>query len=504
LKRQIIARLFGAKLAPDVAKAVTETWEAPSPTVTPKRRMEVQSTFQKFEQAQSDFSLNDEEGRKKFISQRRAIEKIELVNFKSIRTLQLDLASSASGRSGWLMLLGENGTGKSTILQALALTLAGADYFATLVHKRKLSAGDFIRTGTRKATVRVKISGFTRPHELVLSPHRAVFSNPGGEASVQLRRHARPVVKAAKSHLAGTQSVVLGYGATRLLPRENALRYGIPYARVDNLFDPFLPLFDAESWVMKLKRKAFDQVALVLKDLLALDERATLVRERGRLMVREHGSRNTLRRLSDGYQAVIAMSIDILEVVGRLWPRLEDAEGIVLLDEIGSHLHPVWKMRIVASLRRAFPGMQFIATTHEPLCLRGLGEGEVVVMKRDPAGAVEAIGELPSPSDFRIEQLLTSEFFGLNTTSDPETEREFDKYYALMAMRSRTPEEESELERLAAELERRKYLGNTLREQLMYAAIDKLVARQKHGARKPVEALKQEAIEEVARIWSEA
>jgi len=189
--------------------------------------------------------------------------------------------------------------------------------------------------------------------------------------------------------------------------------------------------------------------------------------------------------------------------VDRLnWPKLQDAEGIVLLDEIGAHFHPAWKMRIVESMRRAFPGMQFIATTHDPLCLRGLGEGEVVVMRRDQAQNVEVVCDLPSPSDFRVDQLLTSEFFGLHSTFEPEVEKDFDQYYALLALTARSADQEAMLGGLRDKLKDRRYLGNTLREQLMYEAVDHLVARQMHGERKPIPQLKREAVEELSRLWS--
>ena len=79
---------------------------------------------------------------------------------------------------------------------------------------------------------------------------------------------------------------------------------------------------------------------------------------------------------------------------------MSHASGIVLLDEIDAHLHPRWKMRIVESLRATFSGMQFIVTTHEPLCLRGIKEQEVVVLRRE-GDDVRYIDDLPSPSDLR-------------------------------------------------------------------------------------------------------
>ena len=68
------------------------------------------------------------------------------------------------------------------------------------------------------------------------------------------------------------------------------------------------------------------------------------------------------------------------------------------------------------------PRVQFIGTTHDPLCLRGLEDGEVIVLQRDEVGQIISIPNLPSIKGMRADQLLTSDFFGLSSTVDPETE----------------------------------------------------------------------------------
>ncbi len=223
----------------------------------------------------------------------------------------------------------------------------------------------------------------------------------------------------------------------------------------------------------------FDTATLILKDLLSLAANARFIVEKGRVMVVDHGEKVSLRQLSDGYQSVVATAVDILEVMTKVWPNLLEAEGIVLLDEIGAHLHPTWKMRIVGAIRRAAPAVQFVTSTHDPLCLRGLGAGEVVVMQRDENQRVRALTALPSPADFRIDQLLTSAFFGLNSTADPDTDEAFTKYYALLALPDRSPAQDEELAGLTASLKDRRYLGTTPREHLMYEAVDQIVARYK-------------------------
>ena len=97
-------------------------------------------------------------------------------------------------------------------------------------------------------------------------------------------------------------------------------------------------------------------------------------------------------QLSDGIKNVLAMIADIAYRCVLLNGHLgEDAakksSGIVMIDEIDMHLHPIWQQSVVGSLREAFPNIQFIVTTHSPQvlstvpkeCIRVLGtnaEGE--------------------------------------------------------------------------------------------------------------------------------
>ena len=127
-------------------------------------------------------------------------------------------------------------------------------------------------------------------------------------------------------------------------------------------------------------------------------------------------------------------------------------------------------------------------------------------MQRNEDKNIVPVTGLPSPGDFRVDQLLTSEFFGLNSTIDPDVEELFDEYYALLAIEEPSEEEAKRLEDLREQLKERRHLGNTLRENLMYEAIDRLIAEQKAGQRqrRSLPELKQEAVNQVSRIWKEA
>jgi predicted ATP-binding protein involved in virulence len=82
-----------------------------------------------------------------------------------------------------------------------------------------------------------------------------------------------------------------------------------------------------------------------------------------------------LDQLSGGYKLILSLVIDLARRMAMINPGLEDplqSEGIVMIDEIDLHLHPKWQQRIVHQLRRTFPNIQFILTTHSPQVLTTL------------------------------------------------------------------------------------------------------------------------------------
>jgi len=503
LKRQLVASFLSKnkELVKERRAFSKSKGYAPTVLVSDARHDRALKTHLKYEHDQSSYSLDDEQGRATYRGQRRMIERIQIKDVKAIQSLVLDL-TEGSGRTPWLMLLGENATGKSTVLQVASLALLGARAFINLAKTRAIHPSEFIRYSKNIGSVSVKVSGFPQPHKLVFRSDRVEFKSPTGEKTTIVFKDGEAVVKGEGW---APQMLLLGYGATKLLPRGSSSE-GSPssddgFCRVDNLFDPFVPLIDAEKWLLSLDEVQFNDTALILKDLMTLADDAELVKENGRVVVVAYGSRVPLRQLSDGYQSVVAMTVDILEVALRLWPNLLEAEGIVLLDEVGAHLHPTWKMRIVSSLRKALPAMQFVATTHDPLCLRGMGKGEVAVMQRGEDSQVTALTGLPSPGDFRIDQLLTSDFFGLNSLDDPEVEALFDEYYALLGMSSLDADQKTRLAQLREELKDRRHFGTTKRESLMYEAIDRLMAEHRKQPTIPITELKEAAVEEVAKIW---
>lgn len=97
----------------------------------------------------------------------------------------------------------------------------------------------------------------------------------------------------------------------------------------------------------------------------------------------ENGNWQPLNNLSDGYKGIVSLAADIAYRAIKLNPHLgenavTETEGIVLIDEIDMHLHPIWQKRVVEDLKRTFPKIQFIVTTHSPFIIQSLKANEII------------------------------------------------------------------------------------------------------------------------------
>lgn len=368
-------------------------------------------------------------------SLRTPISEVELTNFKAIEKLHLKFTAprqpnpEAPGPNApSLVILGENATGKSSILEGIALALASGPArtaldipWSSLVLDASQMGGER-RDSPKRAEVRVTLVN---------------------DQSVRLMiDQGSPIVR---SEFGNQQVPVFAYGAFRRYLTQT--RRAAPHKHIRNLFDGST-LSNPEPWLKSLPADTFNLVIRTLHDLLSIEGKFDVIQKVGsqlRMVTsitdpdgEVRFNRAPLQSVSSGYRSMLAMVCDIMR--GLLDPQVyekfesfETAQGIVLIDEIEAHLHPRWKVQVMTSLRSALPGMTFIVTTHDPLCLRGMGEGEVCVLQRVAASdsdqasnlpiLVEQIPDLPEVATLRIEQLLTSDFFQLLSSDDADSDR---------------------------------------------------------------------------------
>lgn len=415
------------------------------------------------------------------------ITRIKTSHLREIHDFDISFNIEKSENANWLMLLGENSTGKSTILQAVGLALMSDAQRKTI----KIDASKFLRPGEEAGYMKVYLSDDEEPRTLLFYKNRKSF---GGT------KHN------------DDQILVFGYGPVRLITPEGKKRRSVTNT-LKNLYDPFYTLAEVNAWLTSLSgynTAWYEAAARTIKSLLPdikKDSNATLQPDDSNpgkhIIVDYFKNPIAMDELSSGYKNMVTLVCDILNGLQKHFPDSSGASGIVLLDEIDSNLHPRWKMKIVGSLREEFKYIQFITSTHDPLCLRGLKEGEVAVLKKTKkSGSSRLIMDLPSPEGLRVDQLLTSEFFGLNSTIDETTERLFTDYYYLLSQRDLKANQKEQLADIQSRLDELKYLGNSPRERLMYEAIDEYLSKTETlGIQELQKLMLDETKQKISDIW---
>lgn len=156
---------------------------------------------------------------------------------------------------------------------------------------------------------------------------------------------------------------------------------------------------------------------LVLSGRGGVTQSKTLV-EANRFSMRTGGTSVSLPAtwLSQGYQAMVAWIADLIGQVVLTHDKaipLDQMHGLVLVDEIDLFVHPRWQLELIPTLKRVFPRVQFVVTTHSPMVLPGLDREEVFVLGQDGRGNIVAEQASTSPKLLSGSEIYDL-FFGIH------------------------------------------------------------------------------------------
>lgn len=405
---------------------------------------------------------------------------ISLENVRAFRGRQtLELSTQDGTPSRWCLILGENGVGKTTLMQALAVMRPVPAFkrdVQTQSDGKEAGVPDHSEPELG-AYENEEIQGFVRTGQKVDARLEAVLRDSAGELlelGYICRTDGSKLLSAdpvqAAYALKGDGPLVIGYSASRHRGEGNlmAMEEVRPAA---SLFDEKVELVDANEMLEKLHYAALatgdprDAARLeVLKAAIAalLDLDVSDIDLQGPVLPGKPGRKGgvhvttpsgtmPLTQLSLGYQTMIAWTVDLTWRLFSAFPESDrplSESAIVLIDEIDLHLHPRWQRSLRAHLTTHFPNVQFIATTHSPITAQEarMDDGVVAVVRwRDDESEISVPdGSVP----MRIEELLTSEFFGFKTTTDVRTEDLLRERRDLLLKDQPSEEEIGRLERL--------------------------------------------------------
>lgn len=384
-----------------------------------------------------------------FEQPQQRIRHLRLRNIRCFKHLEIDFCDEDSGEPvPWTVILGDNGSGKSTLLKALALALSSPKDARGLFESD--SREEWLRRDTNEGAIELVISaGHDSPE--IRREIRIEHASYGEEMLHIHENDSPPAVDATP--------FVCGYGAARRTFGTTSPRGYTSREAVATLFDIEASLQNPE---LSLRRSLDSREDLLqsIDRILTLPKGSTRLGHEGIEVRGPWGVYLPLMALSDGYRATLAW---ILDMIG--WAILKDEgmlkdnlRGIILVDEIEQHLHPSWQRRIIGLLRKQFPGLNMVVTTHAPLCVSGttdLEDHEVnIVHLRWEDDAVTASTGYKPPRGQRADQILTSYLFGLSTTGDDRTRSQIERLSELLSLGdSATPDEQEERERLRSELD---------------------------------------------------
>ena len=126
----------------------------------------------------------------------------------------------------------------------------------------------------------------------------------------------------------------------------------------------------------------------------------------------------------------------------------------------------------------------------------------MIVFREDPSGETWALTDVPPVNSMRVDQLLTSEHFGLYSTIDPSIDATFGRYLDLRDIERPTAEEAAELARIKAKLDQDRVLGEDRRERLMLEAIDRYLSQERQEQSEPArQRAREDTLGSLLEIW---
>lgn len=344
------------------------------------------------------------------------IKSLELKNYRCYEELQMEFNPNYS------ILVGVNGSGKSTILDAISTALgsyiAGFDGIASNgishedAHRKMYELGSRIEAEEQypvEITAHADIEG--SEVEWKRSLHAQNGKTHISEAKNIMKYGEKLQTRVREGDKGTILPLIAYYGTGRLYMQKrqnkNISKNSTFFTRTTGYKD----CLDSAS-NDKLMMKWFeDMTALQLQEGKLIPELEAVKKAMGKCYsgaknpeikanfeykMKSHEIEITyqkdgvleklpMKMLSDGLRITISMVADIAYRMALLNPQLldhvlEETKGIVLIDEVDMHLHPEWQKRIVEDLHFIFPNVQFIMTTHSPSILANVKKEHVILL----------------------------------------------------------------------------------------------------------------------------
>lgn len=367
------------------------------------------------------------------------IKHLIIENFRAIGQLDLDCSMGAN------VFIGDNGAGKSTILDAIALLFSWLNtrYSSAKGRGRSIRKDD-IRQGSEYCFLLVEAE-----HQ-GMTVRWSLFKDLASQ-NITYRRTDLSQLDAFVAHIRefheDERYLFTVYGVNRNISTITLDKriYGSKEKKQDVIRNTFSSIswkqffnwyYERENEENRMKARFniqyHDESLDVIRECLTEvfpDYRNLRIEDHPTRFVIEKGGREiNFERLSDGEKCYITLVLDIARRLSQQndgTKPILDCEQLILIDEVDLHLHPSWQLSVVSNLQRKFPHCQFFVTSHSSLVLSSLSASNQLVVLRD--GHRVELSDIPYGDNG---DYILKRFFGLQSVRNPEVQAEIDSIAA--------------------------------------------------------------------------
>ena len=351
------------------------------------------------------------------------IERIEIENFKAVSNMEINF------KPGINLLIGDNGVGKTSVLDAIVVALGGYLNGVNGVSAKNIPLSDVridtVNVGSASTSIKyyapVKIGCVLNVDNQIFEWER-IREDESPKRNTKIVKKNGDITKYAKdlTNDVFKELPVLSYQSSIRASQTRRGDFGAEMKKkMDDrrcgylgCLDSVLDLKRVKEWCYEMQRVAFDQnkkideyeqfkkiVGTVMQLMSELKEIPQIYysRQHKDIVYSERGEVLPVSCLSAGYQSVLWMIMDIAYRLATLNPdknNLMECKGVVLIDEVDMHLHPKWQWNVVKTLEKTFPNIQFIIATHSPIIISSCKAGNLILIddKQDVSYLKNAYG----------------------------------------------------------------------------------------------------------------